>query len=76
MPFDLQLETFSDPSIDANTHLTPCNPNQVYHAEVTNEMKTVVKTDIKDQIHYDTWAQAENIFNAFDCYPGYYEEEN
>lgn len=70
MHFDLHSQIFSDPSVDADTRFVPCNPNQIYHAEISNAAKDVVKTDIKEQIHYDAWTRSERIFGAFDCYAG------
>lgn len=58
-----------NPSIDSDTHFIASNPNQIFCGEVSNDMKTCVRTDIKEQIHYDTWVHVENIYNGLKCIP-------
>lgn len=66
--FLIYIYKYRDPSIDCNTHLVPNKKqsNQVFCGVISNELKSRV-IDIKKEKHYNTWVQAQNIYNGLNC---------
>ena len=51
----------SDPSIDGDTPFKSCrSENEIFCQEISNELSRVTN-DIKQQLHYDTWREIEEI---------------
>lgn len=57
------MEIYRNPSIDSNTHFEASSPNRIVYGDVSNAKTTPVRSGIREQVHYDTWIQAENIYN-------------
>ena len=52
----------SDPSIDGDTPFKSCRSgNEIFCQEISNEPRSRVTNDIKQQLHYDTWREIEEI---------------
>lgn len=68
MIFLICIYKYRNPSIDSKTVLVPTNKhsNQVVCTLIENEFKPRF-IDLKKAVHYDTWIQAEDIFNGFNC---------
>lgn len=53
----------SHPSIEGDTPFKSSkSPNEIFCHEITNEPKTKILTDIKEQLHYETWREVEEIY--------------
>lgn len=53
----------SNPSIDGNTPFIPCtSQTELFCQEINNSPKLSVTTNIKEQLHFDTWHEIETTY--------------
>lgn len=58
----LYFGNFSDPSVKDDTPFKSCKSSQeIFCQDVSNEPRTRVMYDIKEQIHYDLWSDIDDI---------------
>lgn len=55
---------FSDPTIKCYTPFESCkSSSEIFCTEITNDPYSTITTDIKKQLHYETWRKVEKIYN-------------
>lgn len=53
----------SNPSIENEIHFESCkSPNEVFCQEISNDSKTWVTKNIKEQERYETWCEIERTY--------------
>lgn len=63
-----------DPSIEGDTPFKSCkSADEIYCQEVSNEPKSRVITNIKEEFHYDAWRKIDAIYNGLNTkWPSFY----
>lgn len=52
-----------NPSIENDTPFKSCeSEDKVFCQEISNDPKSIVTTNIKEQLHYDVWREIEQIY--------------
>lgn len=58
------MVTNSNPSLEGDTPFKACGSSDViYCQEISNSPRSSVTDNIKEQLHYETWREIENIYN-------------
>lgn len=58
-----QLNNFSNPSIEGDTPFKPCKSStDIFCQEISNNPKSSVTNNIKEQLHFDTWREIEQTY--------------
>lgn len=51
------------PSSEGDTPFKSCTSStDIFCQEINDDLVSTVTTDIKDQLHYDTWREIEQIY--------------
>lgn len=60
------LHAPSDPSIEGDIPFKSCkSSDELYCNEISNDPKIRITTDIKKQLHYDTWREVEEVYQKW-----------
>ena len=61
----INLKYFSDPSIEGDTPFKSTNSiDELFCQEVSNELKTSVTYEIREQLKYDVWHEIDEIYKS------------